>query len=455
MPDGGVEIDPPTLFDLTVDCLDGLHQQLASLGIGPSGVGASAFWHSFLGIDQEGEPTTNIIHLFDTRSGAQVEELKRRVDPIAIHARTGAVIHTSYWPAKLMWLAQNRPDACARTVAWLSFPEYFLRRVTGQWRNSISMASGSGLWNQHLSRYDEELISILPISLEQLAPLETLDQPVVSLLPEFAKRWPLFHGIPWFPASGDGACNNIGSGCTGPDRFALMVGTSGAMRVVIPTEKIAIPEGIWCYRVDSSRFILGGAVSNGGDVFKWATRTLNLPPQPEAQIECRTPGCHRITVLPFFGGERSPYWRPDIRAAILGLSLSSTPIDILQATLEGAALSFRRIYTLLTGHFPEPNEIIGSGGALLHSSVWSQMMADAMGRRIVSCPEPEASCRGAAMLAAEQMKLISDLGRFSPPDGATFEPRRGNTSIYARLQKQDDALFNALYRDSAANSLIN
>ncbi len=453
-PDGGVEIDPRALFDLTVECLDALHGQVTALGIHPAALGASAFWHSFLGIDKDGEPTTNIIHLFDTRSGAQVEELKRRVDAVAVHARTGAVIHTSYWPAKLMWLAANRAEACARTVAWLSFPEYFLRRITGQWRNSMSMASGSGLWNQHLSCYDEEMLSVLPIRREQLAPIETLDQPVTGLTPEFAARWPLLHGIPWLPASGDGACDNIGSGCSTPDRFALMVGTSGAMRVVIRDERVEIPEGIWCYRIDAKRFILGGAISNGGDVFKWATRTLNLPPQAEAQIERRAPGCHHLSMLPFFAGERSPYWRPDIRAAILGLSLSTTPLDILQATLEAVALRFRQIYKLLTGRFAAPKEIIASGGALLHSDVWRRMMADAIGRRVVTCLEREASGRGAAMLAAEQLKLISGFDSLSTALGDAFEPHPENTAIYASLLDRDDALFSAVYGDSPVHSLV-
>ena len=71
----------------------------------------------------------------------------------------------------------------------------------------------------------------------------------------------IFHGIPWYPAYGDGACNSIGSGCSTPQRFALMVGTSGAMRVVVKENFVTIPSGIWCYRVNRERFILGGAIS--------------------------------------------------------------------------------------------------------------------------------------------------------------------------------------------------
>ena len=83
--------------------------------------------------------------------------------------------------------------------------------------------------------------------------------------------------MPWFPALGDGACDNIGSGCLTPDRFALMVGTSGAMRAVCEHGSMRIPPGLFCYRVDRRRFVLGGALSNGGEVYHWMKRTLSLP----------------------------------------------------------------------------------------------------------------------------------------------------------------------------------
>ena len=104
--DGRVEIDPQMLLHLTINCIDRLHDHMAAKGLKADVVGISAFWHCFLGIDENGSPTTPIIHLFDTRSGEQVEQLTHEIDPVAVHARTGCVLHTSYWPAKLLWLKQ-------------------------------------------------------------------------------------------------------------------------------------------------------------------------------------------------------------------------------------------------------------------------------------------------------------------------------------------------------------
>src|SRR5580698_6739538 len=108
-----------------------------------------------------------------------------------------------------------------------------------------------------------------------------MDQEQTKLSPGFAARWPQLDGIPWFPALGDGACDNVGSGCTKRDRYALMVGTSGAIRASERADSITIPSGLFCYRLDRKRFVLGGALSNGGEVFAWMRKTLQLPPADE------------------------------------------------------------------------------------------------------------------------------------------------------------------------------
>ena len=95
-------------------------------------------------------------------------------------------------------------------------------------------------------------------------------------------------GVPWLPAVGDGACSNVGAGCTTPDRFALMVGTSGAERAIwAPRGDSTIPNGAWCYRVDRRRVVLGGALNDGGSLLDWLRRSLRLPSIVQAEAELR------------------------------------------------------------------------------------------------------------------------------------------------------------------------
>ncbi|MEO8663532.1 MAG: gluconokinase, partial [Bryobacteraceae bacterium] len=409
--DGGVEADADELVALAVQALSVLHGQMAEAGLRATAVSFCTFWHSFLGVGADGKPVTAIIHLFDTRSASQVKRLAEMVDVTKTHPRTGTVLHASYWPAKLMWLKATYPEAVAKAKFWMSPGEYLFLKLFGKAVNSTSMASGTGIWDQNRNEYDEEFIEILPVSEEQLAAPGEMDEPQTALLADFARQWPGFNGIPWFPAFGDGACNNIGSGCTTPDRFALMVGTSGAMRAVLEQESIEIPPGLWCYRVDRKRFVLGGALSNGGEVFAWMKRTLQLPgdDELEAALGAMTPGAHGLTIVPLFAGERSTKWRSDARAAFAGMSMHTGPVDLVRAALESVALRFRLIYLILRDRVGDPAEVVASGGALLRSPVWTQMMADALGRPIVTSCEAEASSRGAALLVLERIGAISHI----------------------------------------------
>ncbi len=311
------------------------------------------------------------------------------------------------------------------------------------------MVSATGLWDQQTSDYDPETLAALPIRRDQLADPATLDQSEDRLQPEYRKLWPAFVKACWFPALGDGACNNLGSGCITTDRAALMVGTTGAMRLVgrlgSGTMQEEVSPGLWRYRVDKSRFVTGGALSNGGDVYAWMKRNLTLPKGIEARLESAAPGSHGLTMLPFFSGERTPYWRADLRAAITGISAATDAFDIAHAALESVALRFREVYCLLAGPWGAPAEVIASGGALLHSPAWTQMMADALGRCITICTETEASCRGAALWALERLGVIGDMDALPASTGAVFTPRPEHQAAYQELLARQNQLYERIY----------
>jgi len=448
--DGGVEVEADTLLDLSVRALSSVHQQVQAAGLKPTAVGLSTFWHGLLGVDRAGKPTTPILHLYDTRSAGQVRELQRRLDPKRVHARTGCVLHTSYWPAKLLWLSETRPDAFRAAERWVSFGEYLFLKLFGSATASTSMVSGSGLWNQAANDYDDEVLGALPVDKLHLCPWGEMDQAQSVLLEPYRGRWPAFHGIPWFPALGDGACDNIGSGCVTPDSFALMVGTTGAMRAVCEKTTIQIPEGLFCYRVDRSRYLLGGALSNGGEVYEWMHRNLRLPDPAETEklLEALKPGAHGLLMLPFFAGERTPYWRPDLRAAITGMNLSTRAIDVLEAALESVALRFREIHGTMAGSLGEPRSVTCSGGALMHSPAWTQMMADAIGVAVTKLAQPEATSRGAALLALERLGAIQSIAAAAPDLGVTVQPRAEYTALYRDLLGRQRHLFQKLFSEN-------
>src|SRR5262249_55281924 len=134
----------------------------------------------------------------------------------AVHARTGCVFHSSYLPAKLLWLSQAQPGVFRRARRWMSIGEFIFLKLFGRPICSVSMASATGLFDQNLCAWDGEVLAALSIDPDQLSPLGDMNTPATGLIAPFARRWPRLRAIPWYPALGDGACNNLGSGCITP-----------------------------------------------------------------------------------------------------------------------------------------------------------------------------------------------------------------------------------------------
>jgi gluconokinase len=275
--------------------------------------------------------------------------------------------------------------------------------------------------------------------------LVDVDAPLHGLAPDFAARWPALRDMPWFPAIGDGAAANVGSGCIGHERMALTIGTSGAVRV-IQDDVPHVPDGLWCYRVDRRRALLGGATSEGGNVYAWMRETLRLgePDEIERAVGALPPDGHGLTVLPFLAGERSPGWADDAKATIAGLTLSTRPIEILRASLEAVAYRFALIERRICGQGDCPHRLIANGGGLLHSPAWMQIIADVLGRPVVASAEPEATSRGTALVALAALGALGALDAAPAADGTVYQPDQARHERYQAAISRQQGLYDLL-----------
>lgn len=439
-PDGGVEHDADQLLEAVAACVDGV---LAGAPAETRGVGVTTFWHGLLGFDAAGRPATPVYTWADTRASADAARLRARVDEDALHARTGCHLHASYWPAKLAWLGRTAPGVVARVAHWGSFGEHLERRLFGEAATSVSMASATGLFAQDALAWDDEALRLAGVDAARLFPLCERAAARDALLPAWAARWPALRGVPWFPAVGDGAASNVGSGCVTPERVALNLGTSAALRVVpapgTPEAAAPAPRGLWRYRLDRQRVIVGGATSEGGNVHAWCREVLRLPDEAatERALAAMTPDAHGLTVLPFLAGERAPGWRGDRRAAIAGLALDTSALDVLRAALEAVALRLALVYDLLRPWATPAHAVVASGGAVAASPAWAQILADALGHPLTVADDDEATSRGAALLALDALGLRPLGAAGGPPRGRVVEPDAGRHARYrAALERQ-------------------
>jgi gluconokinase len=443
-PDGGAELDPSLLLDqlgTAIDrVLDGKTPPIL-------GVATDTFWHSLIGVDAGGKPLTPVLLWLDARSRADAARLRERLNNREVHARVGCVLHWSYWPAKLAWLRRTRPDIFGRVKRWISLGELVQARFTDSSGVSVSMASGTGLLNVHTCKWDADVLNAIDVHPDMLGRIVPLHQ-TATATPATCTRWPKLRDVPWLPAVGDGACSNLGAGCATPDHFAVMIGTSGAERVIwTPPGEFQIPWGTWCYRVDEKRVVIGGALNDGGSLVHWLRQTTRLGGvrSVEAEVAAISPDSHGLTVLPFWAGERSPGWADDARGAIIGLRLHTQSVDILRACMEAVALRFGELDRILQDSMPNKSSVVATGGALLHSPAWMQILADVLDRPVLASSQAEASSRGASLLALETLgHLARPLEKMRPAGRRQFQPSPAHTQIYRAAAERQQRLYDAV-----------
>lgn len=443
--DGGVEFDAEAILAGAADVVDRVLGAAGPLAARIRGVGIATFWHSLLGTDAAGRPLTPVLTWADTRAAGHAGRLADRLDGRAVHARTGCPIHPSFLPAKLAWIAAARPAIWREAAWWGSVGEWLHRRLFGRpdAPASRSMASASGLLDQAADRWDDAILAALGLDAARLSPLGDLGDVSEGLDAPWAARWPPLARVPWLPAVGDGASGQIGSGCAGPDRLALNVGTSAALRVLRRGPAVPPPEGLFGYRVDRLDGVVGGALSEGGNVLAWMRETLRLPGTAgmQAALAAMRPDEHGLTLLPLFAGERAPGWRGDLRAAVVGLSLGTRPLDLLRAGLEAVALRLALVADRLAPAAPGAGTVVASGGAVLGSPAWLSIIADALGRPVRPSGEPEASARGAALLALREIGELPSFDLAPARVGPAVDPDPDHHARYRAALERQQSLY--------------
>jgi len=309
------------------------------------------------------------------------------------------------------------------------------------------MASGTGIFDIRRNDWDGKLLKFLKIKSENLPDIAAEDAQTFQLNAKYAERWARLKNAEWFPAIGDGAANNIGAGCARKSKAALMIGTSGAMRVAYQGDMPKkIPSGLWCYRIDRRRVLIGGALSDGGGLYRWLKDNLNLrcsDDELETEIAKNAPDAHGLTFLPFLAGERSTGYHELAQGAILGLRSSTNAVEITQAALESVAFRFAEIYDQLNDVL-KIREIIASGGALRESPVWTQIIADVLAHDLILPGTQEASGRGAALLALEAIGEIRSIAEVETPKGQSFKFDKKRHEIYRKARERHEKFYNLL-----------
>ena len=357
-----------------------------------------------------GLPIHNAIVWQDRRAEPACVELRARGLAGTIQAKTGLLVDAYFSGTKLKWLLDHVPGARQMAangeLAFGTVDSWLIWRLTGGavHATDVSNASRTMLFNVHSNQWDTELMRALDIPASMMPSVRPSSTLYGELTPEL-----LGHAIPIGGVAGDQQSALFGQACFKAGMGKNTYGT-GCFMLMHTGNKLQVSDNglIATSAAQTStmpEFASEGSVFVGGAVVQWLRDGLRaIPSSADVQALAETvPDAGGVMLVPAFTGLGAPYWKPDARGTITGLTRGSTLAHIARAALESiafqsAALLQAMSRDLLAAGDAAVTELRVDGGACVNNLLM-QFQADLLGIPVVRPAVTETTALGAAYLA--------------------------------------------------------
>ncbi|HYZ47447.1 MAG TPA: glycerol kinase GlpK [Sphingomonas sp.] len=438
---GLVEHDAAEIWDRTLQCARemvaqaGGAERIAAIGI-TNQRETVVFWDRMTG-----EPLSHAIVWQDRRTAELCAGLKAEGHEPAVQAKTGLLLDPYFSASKIGWALQHWPQlreagdrlAVGTVESWLVWKltgGVHVTDATNASRTAL-MAIGSGGW-------DDGLLALFGV------PREVLPE-IVDSAGSFGETRLFGAPIPICGLAGDQQAATIGQACLSPGDTKATYGTGAfvltATGTTLPTSRHRLLATVAWQLHGQRHYALEGSVFVAGSLIKWLRDDIGLlATASESEAVARTvPDNGGVYLVPALSGLGAPWWRPDARASISGLSFSATRAHIVRAALEAQAHQTHDLKTAFAGEGCDWTRLRIDGG--MAANDWlAQDLADMLGITVERPGFVETTAMGAAMLAGvgaglfasleEAAALRGDVRVFAP--GLPEERRRERLDGWAR-----------------------
>ena len=360
--------------------------------------------------DGQGEPVGPAITWQDDRAQAEGDALREELGADLVYRRTGQWLDGRYLVPMFRWVERAEPERAERTARLLGAKDHLFGWLTGEIATDPSTATGSGCFDLEAGAWAPDLAGVEA----GLLPEVRTSTSTAPLAGDAAHDLGLREGLPVCLGAADSVAGALGLGVRASGDCAYLAGTSTVI-LGVSERLVTDPE----HRFLVTPLALGDGLGlemdlvSTGSAIAWAATLLGLSGDEAEVLETAArsePGARGLVFLPYLGhGEQGALWDPDLRGAIVGLSLVHGREDVARALVEGVVLESRRCVQVLDEAGVAPTEILAAGGAFA-SGLFPELLAGATGRPVLLPEDGAASARGAALLAAVSVGAAIEQG---------------------------------------------
>jgi glycerol kinase len=421
--DGEVEHEPEDLWATTLETCRGAMRQVNAAAGDIVAIGITNQRETTLLWDRaSGRAVHRAIVWQDRRTADSCARLKAAGHEGLFAARTGLVLDPYFSGTKLAWLLNHAPGIAERAargeLAFGTVDTYLLWRLTGGkvHATDATNASRTLLFDIHHGRWDEELLNILGV------PHSVLPQ-VMDCSAAFGVTDPELFGaaIPICGIAGDQQAALVGQACFAPGMLKATYGTGCFALLNTGNTPVASQHKLLttiAYQLGGKRqYALEGSIFVAGAAVQWLRDGLHVVQSAE-----QTGGLARdadptqeVILVPAFVGLGAPYWRPDVRGALFGLTRATGPRELAQAALESVCFQTADLLDAMKADWREAATALKTlrvDGGMANSDWTMQRLADFIGSTVDRPQIKETTALGAAYLAGMRSGFFPEPDRF-------------------------------------------
>ncbi|CAN5527726.1 xylulokinase [soil metagenome] len=416
---GWAEQEPDVWWRASRAAMLDLTAQLPDKGREVVGIGLCGQMHGLTALNSAGEVTRPAILWNDQRAVAECDWITDQVGGLdRLLALTSNRMLPGFTGGKIIWLRNHEPDNYAAMARLLNPKDYLRLCMTGRYATDVSDASGTGLFDVQNRVWSTDLLAAIDVDPALLPDIVESTEQTGVLDDDLATEWGLPSGTPVFGGGGDAVIQTTAMGLLEEGSAGFTIGTAGIVAGGL-SRCPDNPDGrvqVSCGNEAGRWHIMGVSLSAGG-AFQWLRDALT--PLSDSQ-DCTferlislakqvEPGAGGVLFLPYLLGERSPNLAPEASAALVGLSQMHHVGHISRAVMEGVLMNLREILEVCIAAGLQTDRIITSGGAT-NELLWLQMLADVLGREVVTLTgASEGGAYGAALTAGVGAGVWTDL----------------------------------------------
>ncbi len=398
-------------------------------------------------LDKNGSPLRKTIQQNDARASTEIHELTEQIDAVYLFSRTGSRMNQQHLLPRLLWLKRNEPEIYSKIDTVMGSYDFIAYRLTGQKSMELNFAAESGLYDIHMRSLLFDLLTRYEID---ASIFPTVHTPMEIIGHTLGTDGVLPAGIPVLAGTADHVASTLSAGII--DHGDLLIKFGGAGDILYCTDSILIDQRLYFDFHDiDGKYLINGCMAASGSLVKWFTHDIIRDDAPDAlkildqDANLLPPASDGLIILPYFVGEKTPFFDPNARGVIYGLTLSHTRAHIFRAILEAVIYGFRHHLEVLESIGCTPKHIIATNGGA-KSKIWCQIAADVLNSEICSYPTHPGSALGAAFLAAMSTGIFtqwSDIRLFLT-EPCRFYPKKNNVVIYEKSYQMYRHLYTQL-----------